>query len=103
MGYSVHVFFHLLAMIFGAVCGIGAGLWWYGHFEPGLWIAVTALGIGIIVLVVQAAYIREGQPRRTRAHPSPSPGFQPATGQQPPHTLVQRTSAFDDRWEQSSR
>ncbi|GAA4857263.1 hypothetical protein [Saccharopolyspora rosea] len=61
-GYTVHLLFHLLAMVAGAGCGVAAGLWWFDHVPWGVWAAAGALAIGIVVLVLQGLYISASQP-----------------------------------------
>ncbi|MER5394059.1 hypothetical protein [Saccharopolyspora sp. NPDC002686] len=61
-GYAVHLLFHLLAMAAGAGCGAAVALWWYGGEPTGLWLALGALMIGIIVLVLEWLYISANQP-----------------------------------------
>jgi hypothetical protein len=59
--YTVHLLFHLLAIAAGAACGIAGGLWWFGNDANGLWLAIGALVVGIIVLVLESLYISADQ------------------------------------------
>ncbi|MCI2419966.1 hypothetical protein MOQ72_21190 [Saccharopolyspora sp. K220] len=61
-GYTVHLLFHLLAMAAGAACGVAGGLWWFGGDPTGLWLAIGALVVGIIVLILENLYISASQP-----------------------------------------
>lgn len=71
-GYAVHLLFHLLAIAAGAGCGAAGALWWFGGEPTGLWLAVGALMIGIIVLVLEGLYISASQPPRAPAPPPES-------------------------------
>lgn len=71
-GYAVHLLFHLLAIAAGAACGVAGWLWWFGGDPSGLWLAIGALTVGIIVLVLEALYIRAEQPSAPpRSRPRP--------------------------------
>lgn len=61
-GYTVHLLFHLLAVIVGCACGLAAGLWWYGGNPAGLWLFLSALAVGAVVLVLQTLYITVSEP-----------------------------------------
>ncbi|GAA2801408.1 hypothetical protein [Saccharopolyspora taberi] len=82
-GYSVHLLFHLLAVVAGAAAGVAAGLWWFAGNPTAVWIAGAALTVGIIVLVLEGLYISgvqaPEQPRRSRrrAPPKRSGGTRP--------------------------
>lgn len=80
-GYSIHLFFHLLAALLGAAAGVAAGLWWIGAAPVGLWLAIGALLVGVLVLAVESLYLPDkkspatGQPStaaRTSAAPAGS-------------------------------
>ncbi|PKW19215.1 hypothetical protein [Saccharopolyspora spinosa] len=77
--YAVHLLFHLLAIAAGAGCGVAGWLWWFGGDPNSLWLAIGALVVGIIVLVLEALYIRAEQP------PAP-PRSQPRPQQPPPRS-----------------
>nr|WP_246330930.1 hypothetical protein [Saccharopolyspora hordei] len=64
--------FHLLAIAAGAGCGAAGGLWWFGGEPTGLWLALGALMIGIIVLVLEGLYISASQPPPPPAVPPQS-------------------------------
>ncbi|QIZ33951.1 hypothetical protein [Saccharopolyspora sp. ASAGF58] len=71
-GYAVHLLFHLLAIAAGAACGVAGWLWWFGGDPSSLWLAIGALVVGIIVLVLEALYIRAEQPPAPpRSRPRP--------------------------------
>lgn len=87
-GYSIHLFFHLLAALLGGAAGVAAGLWWVGEAPLGRWLAIGALLVGILVIVVESLYLptepvsatriprsrqRQGPPSRRRQE-SPSAG-----------------------------
>ncbi|MER6988385.1 hypothetical protein ABT337_01055 [Saccharopolyspora hirsuta] len=71
-GYAVHLLFHLLAIAAGAGCGAAGALWWFGGEPTGLWLAIGALMIGIIVLVLEGLYISASQPAPPPAPPTQS-------------------------------
>ncbi|MGP4019869.1 hypothetical protein [Saccharopolyspora sp. 5N708] len=73
-GYTVHLLFHLLAMAAGAACGVAGALWWFGGFPTGLWLAIGALMVGIIVLILEGLYITASQPL---PYPPPPPVSRP--------------------------
>ena len=82
-GYSVHLLFHLLAVVAGGAAGVAAGLWWFAGNQTALWIAGASLAVGIIVLVLEGLYIsgvqapeqrrRRNRGRRRRPQPQPRP------------------------------
>lgn len=85
-GYTVHLLFHLLAIVVGSACGVAAGLWWFGGNPAGLWLCLSALVVGVVVLVLQTLYIGVSEPPSRQA-PSrqaakqrhqPSPDAHPA-------------------------
>lgn len=89
-GYPVHLLFHLLAVVAGIACGVGGGLWWFHDDRNALYLAVTALIVGIIVLLLQGLYISTSQPpRREPRRPMPPappshPRFQPVAERREP-------------------
>jgi hypothetical protein len=66
-GYTVHLLFHLLAMVVGGVLGAAAGLWWFAHNAMAMWAALGALVVGIMLLVLQGLYIAGAGPTGTDA------------------------------------
>lgn len=73
--YTVHLLFHLLALVVGFATGTTAGLWWFGNDMLAFWLAVGALAIGVLVLVLQAVYIAGSPaPPTTRAERARFPG-----------------------------
>ncbi|GAB3280365.1 hypothetical protein [Parasphingorhabdus pacifica] len=68
-GYSIHLFFHLLAALLGGAAGVAAGLWWVGEAPAGLWLAIGALLVGLLVLVVESLYLPT-EPGSARRPPS---------------------------------
>ncbi|MGW3470470.1 hypothetical protein ACWDKQ_18875 [Saccharopolyspora sp. NPDC000995] len=71
-GYAVHLLFHLLAIAAGGAGGVAGWLWWFGGDPSSLWLAIGALVVGIIVLVLEALYIRAEQPPAPpRSRPGP--------------------------------
>ncbi|MDI2032836.1 hypothetical protein QFW96_29740 [Saccharopolyspora sp. TS4A08] len=77
-GYPVHLLFHLLAIVAGIACGVAGALWWFNGDRNALYLAATALIVGIIVLLLQVFYIiaSEPPPRPRRPMP-PAPPSQP--------------------------
>ena len=74
-GYAVHLVFHLLAGLLGAIAGVAAGMWWTGRSPAALWLAIGALIIGFVVLLLQNLYINALPSRARRARPAArSPG-----------------------------
>lgn len=61
-GYTVHLLFHLVAIVIGAAAGLAASLWWFGGEPAGLWLAIGALLVGLVLLALQLAYISRSQP-----------------------------------------
>lgn len=61
-GYTVHLLFHLVAIVIGAAAGLAASLWWFGGEPTGLWLAIGALLIGVVLLALQLFYISRSQP-----------------------------------------
>lgn len=59
-GYTVHVVFHLLALLAGGACGVAAGLWFFGGITPARWAFVGALVTGIVLLTLQLLLVTRG-------------------------------------------
>ena len=74
-GYAVHLLCHLLAIICGAAAGIAGALWWFLDSAPGLWAAVAALVLGVLVLVMQWSVIRAAEPERPQRRGGTRPGM----------------------------
>lgn len=88
-GYSVHLLFHLLAIVAGVACGVAGALWWFDGDRNALYLAATALAVGIVVLLLQGFYIRASQPRPVPRRPMPPappshPRFQPVAERREP-------------------
>lgn len=88
-GYPVHLLFHLLAIVAGIACGVAGALWWLGGDRNALYLAVTALAVGIVVLMLQGFYISASLPRPVPRRPMPPappshPRFQPVTERREP-------------------
>ena len=80
-GYGVHLLFHLVAIVIGTACGVAAGLWWFG-LGPA-WVFVTAVVVGMLLLLLQALYIQSSGPKQTRdlrARPSRAASSYERTG-----------------------
>lgn len=108
-GYAVHLLFHLLAAVVGGACGVAAGLWWYAGNPAGLWLFLSALVVGLVVLVLQALYIAVAEPpdsvprQRERALlTSTRPDLEPVSSDRspPPRMLggAHATAAIGRRW-----
>ncbi len=61
-GYTVHLLFHLVAIVIGGAAGLAASLWWFRGDPAGLWLSIGALLVGVVVLVLQLVYINRSQP-----------------------------------------
>lgn len=108
-GYSVHLLCHLAAAVLGAAAGVAAGVWWFGEFPVGLWLALGALLIGVGVLVLQNRYIsalgqlspsapaRSAPTRGTRPTGQPASSGRSAAGTLPELAPVAPPSALDER------
>ncbi len=64
-GYTVHLLFHLLALLTGGAGGVAAGFWLFAGDRSALWVLVAAVFAGIAVLGVQLFYLRD---RRAASH-----------------------------------
>lgn len=67
-GYTVHLLFHLVAIVIGGAAGLAASLWWFRGDPGGLWLAIGALLVGVVVLVLQLLYISRDEPPPVPAH-----------------------------------
>lgn len=83
-GYSIHLLFHLIAVVIGLVCGVAAGLWLFGTLATAMWVFLGAALLGIALLAVQTFSLRStpsGQPavrsRQAEAGPPPRTGTRP--------------------------
>lgn len=108
-GYTVHLLFHLLAAVAGGACGVAAGLWWFVGNPAGLWLFLSALVVGAVVLILQALYIAVADPldsaprQRERALlTSTRPDLEPVSPDpSPPPRVVggaHATAAIGRRW-----
>lgn len=110
-GYTVHLLFHLLAVVVGCACGVAAGLWWYAGSPAGLWLCLSALVVGAVVLVLQTLYIRVSEPlddlprqgqRERTLNTSTRPDLEPVERSAPPRVVGgQRATAgaaLGQRW-----
>lgn len=68
-GYTVHLLFHLVAIVIGGAAGLAASLWWFGGQPAGLWLAIGALLVGVVLLALQLLYISRSQPPVPRYDP----------------------------------
>ena len=109
-GYAVHLLFHLLAAVAGCACGVAAGLWWFAGNPAGLWLFLSALVVGGVVLVLQALYITVTDPPESRPRQreralltSTRPDLEPVAADPPAPTQVVGGpgAALSRRWRSS--
>lgn len=87
---TVHLLFFLVIVAVGFATGISGALWWADRDVRALWLSAGALVVGLIMLLLQAFYIKGSAPPRPE-HGTRAPrgrtqrGFEPASG-----TLVRR-------------
>lgn len=106
-GYAVHLLFHLLAAVAGCACGVAAGLWWFASNPAGLWLFLSALAVGGVVLVLQALCITVADPRDPRPRQreralltSTRPDLEPVApaGSAPTRVVNGASPALGRRW-----